>query len=149
MMSKPIDSDAKLTVSPEDQPTVIGSLTDRVNTLKRQIQAERFVSVKEKLENNAQRLATNVAQAMSSTSRNALSFVEENRNGKMLLSRMELPLCKLSGIAYGAGDKDYINNQEVVYSFSIKLPYIEKLPPYTTWIFLDSTGIREWLKTSQ
>lgn len=93
--------------------------------------------VQEKLENNAQRLATNVAQAMSSTSRNALSFVEENRNGKMLLSRMELPLCKLSGIAYGAGDKDYINNQEVVYSFSIKLPYIEKLPPYTTWIFLD------------
>ncbi|CAK9322298.1 unnamed protein product [Citrullus colocynthis] len=137
MMSKPIDSDAKLTVSLEDQPTVIGSLTDRVNTLKRQIQAERFVSVKEKLENNAQRLATNVAQAMSSTSRNALSFVEENRNGKMLLSRMELPLCKLSGIAYGAGDKDYINNQEVVYSFSIKLPYIEKLPRYTTWIFLD------------
>lgn len=93
--------------------------------------------VQEKLENNAQKLASNVAQVMSATSRNPVPFIEENRNGKMLLSRMELPLCKLSGIAHGAGDKDYINNQEVLYSISIKLPYIEKLPPYTTWIFLD------------
>ncbi|XP_031740123.1 histone-lysine N-methyltransferase EZA1 isoform X2 [Cucumis sativus] len=135
--TNPIHSADKLTVALGDQSTVIVSLTNRVNTLKRQIQAERFVLVKEKLENNAQKLASNVAQAMSTTSRNALSVVEENRNGKMLLSRMEFPLCKLSGIAYGAGDKDYINNQEVVYSISIKLPYIEKLPPYTTWIFLD------------
>ncbi|XP_038904678.1 histone-lysine N-methyltransferase EZA1 isoform X2 [Benincasa hispida] len=137
MVSNPIDSDAELTIALGDQSTVIGSLTDRVNMLKTQIQAERFVSVKEKLENNAQRLASNVAQAISRTSRDALSFVEENRRGKMLLSRMELPLCKLSGIAYGVGDKDYISNQDVVFSISIKLPYIEKLPPYTTWIFLD------------
>ncbi|XP_022155279.1 histone-lysine N-methyltransferase EZA1 isoform X2 [Momordica charantia] len=138
MVSTPIDSDAKFTVSEGEQPTsVFGCLTNQVNTLKRQIQAERVVSVKEKLENNAQKLASNVAQVMSATSRNPVPFIEENRNGKMLLSRMKLPLCKLSGIAHGAGDKDYINNQEVLYSISIKLPYIEKLPPYTTWIFLD------------
>lgn len=93
--------------------------------------------VQMKLESNALRLASNVALVMSATSRNVPSFVEESRNGKMLLSRMELPLCKLSGIASGSEDKDYINNQEVVYSISIKLPYVERLPPYTTWIFLD------------
>ncbi|XP_023524793.1 histone-lysine N-methyltransferase EZA1 isoform X1 [Cucurbita pepo subsp. pepo] len=135
MASKQIDSDAKFTGDKSNFG--IESLTNRVNSLKRQIQAERVVSVKMKLESNALRLASNVALVMSATSRNVPSFVEESRNGKMLLSRMELPLCKLSGIASGSEDKDYINNQEVVYSISIKLPYVERLPPYTTWIFLD------------
>lgn len=63
---------------------------------------------------------------------------EENVSDKLLSSRIEIPLSKYSGFAQGSsGDRDYVNGHEVVCSTSIKLPYIEKIPPYTTWIFLD------------
>lgn len=55
----------------------------------------------------------------------------------MLSSRTERPLYMFNGFAQGVGDKDYINGHEVVLSTNTKLPYVEKLPPYTTWIFLD------------
>ncbi|KAE8723216.1 putative GRAS family transcription factor [Hibiscus syriacus] len=47
----------------------------------------------------------------------------------MLSARIQIPLCKLA------------NGHEVVSSTSVKLPYVEKLPPYTTWIFLDKASI--------
>ena len=61
----------------------------------------------------------------------------ENGVDKMLSSRTERPLYMFNGFAHGVGDKDYINGHEVVLSTNTKLPYVEKLPPYTTWIFLD------------
>ena len=51
--------------------------------------------------------------------------------------RIENPLCKFSDFAQGSGDKDCVNIQEVVFSVSTNPPYIKKIPPYTTWIFLD------------
>ena len=47
------------------------------------------------------------------------------------------PLCTFSDFAQGSGDKDCVNIQEVVFSVSTNPPCIEKIPPYTTWIFLD------------
>ncbi|XP_022757886.1 histone-lysine N-methyltransferase EZA1-like isoform X2 [Durio zibethinus] len=55
----------------------------------------------------------------------------------MLSSRIEIPLCKYTGFAQVSGDRDYANALEVVSPTSAKLPYIEKFPTYTTWIFLD------------
>ena len=70
------------------------------------------------------------------TSRKDVSFAE-NGVGEMLSSRTERPLFMFEGFAQGLGDKDYISGNEVVSSTNTKLPYVEKLPPYTTWIFLD------------
>lgn len=70
-------------------------------------------------------------------SKDDVSSMENNGLGEMLSSRIKNPLSKFSGLAQGSGDKDYVNSQEVVSLISAKLPIIEKIPPYTTWIFLD------------
>lgn len=80
-------------------------------------------------------------QILSGTSKrspsSSSSITEENGSTRMLCWRIGHPLCKLSGLAHGYGDKDHVNFHEVSVLSSTKLPYTEKLPPYTTWIFLD------------
>lgn len=92
----------------------------------------------EKLEENRKKLEGHVSLLVSSaTLRNDASVIDADGQGRILSSRIENPLCKFGGFAQASGDKDYVNVQEVVYSISAKLPYIENIPPYTTWIFLD------------
>lgn len=57
--------------------------------------------------------------------------------GKMLSLRIANPRCKVGGLLQGSEDRDYANGEEVVSSTTAKLPFVEKIPPYTTWIFLD------------
>lgn len=147
--------------------------------LKRQIQAERVMSVKEKVDQNRKRLESYVSKISSAISR----ANEPNGSSKLLNSRIEHPPCKFSGFSKGIGDKDYSNNEEELLSSSIELPKAHKIDPYTTWIWLDrfdtrfckssnfffgvfrinvktlcfsylklffhSTEIREWLRTNQ
>ena len=54
----------------------------------------------------------------------------------MLSSRINHPVSKFLGFSQGSGDKDHINIQEGLPAPSIKIPCIEKLPPYTSWIHL-------------
>lgn len=89
---------------------------------------------------NRRKLESHVSQAILVTSRKEVSLTE-NGVGKMLSSRTEHPFYKFNGLAQGFGDKDCINSHEVVLSTSTKLPHVEKLPPYTTWIFLDRYGV--------
>lgn len=96
----------------------------------------------EKVEKNREKLGGYISQIISATSRTNSTLSEKNGSFKLFPSRIEQPLCKFSGFAHGYGDKDYINNQEVVFSSSTKLPSAENLPPYTTWIFLDRFDIR-------
>ena len=51
-------------------------------------------------------------------------------------SRMEKPLCKLTGFPHGVAERDYVPTKDVV-SGSVRLPSADRIPPYTTWIFLD------------
>lgn len=51
-------------------------------------------------------------------------------------TRMEKPLCKLTGFPHGVAERDYVPTKDVV-SGSVRLPSAERIPPYTTWIFLD------------
>lgn len=83
---------------------------------------------------NAKKLEDHVLQILSKASS---SNTEENGSAKMFAWRIEHPLCKLSGLARGYGDKDHVNFHEVSSLPSSKLPQTDKLPPYTTWIFLD------------
>ncbi|EOX95268.1 Enhancer of zeste, ezh, putative isoform 2 [Theobroma cacao] len=138
MVSKATDSPSKSRKSNgENSGGGIGNLTYKLNQLKKQIQAERNASIKEKVEKNRKKLESHISEILSATSCRNVICVEENGFGKVLSSRIEIPLCKYSGFAQGSGDRDYATGHEVQSSTNAKLPYIEKLPPYTTWIFLD------------
>ncbi|KAF5455383.1 hypothetical protein F2P56_024967 [Juglans regia] len=137
MVSKASDSAIKIRKSSGEQSSdSLGALPYKINQLKKQIQAERIVSIKEKIVKNGRKLESHVSQAILVTSRKEDSLTE-NGVGKMLSSRIERPFCKFNGLAQGFGEKDHINSHEVLLSTSTKLPHVEKLPPYTTWIFLD------------
>lgn len=69
-------------------------------------------------------------QLLSAASRNAVI-------PRSLSIKVDNPLCKYAAFTQGSGDKDGNGSNEVVLYTITKLPYIEKLPPCTTWIFLD------------
>ncbi|KAK9281807.1 hypothetical protein L1049_004713 [Liquidambar formosana] len=138
MVSKASDSAAKIKKSHGEQVgEIFGTLSNKIHQLKKQIQSERVASIKEKLEENGKKLETHVSHFVLATVTKDVSSTEENGISKILSSRIKNPLSKYSGVAQGSGDKDYVNTHEVLSSTSSKLPYIEKIPPYTTWIFLD------------
>ncbi|XP_027363772.1 histone-lysine N-methyltransferase EZA1 isoform X2 [Abrus precatorius] len=137
MVSKPTDSAPKHRKQyGESANEAIGTLSVKINQLKKQIQAERIVSIKEKIQKNEKKLQCHISEVMSEISTRDSSQTEENRNCPVLSSRIDHPLCKFSGFSQGSGDKDH-SNQDVLSATSIKIPYIERLPPYTSWIFLD------------
>ncbi|KAM7495796.1 hypothetical protein LguiA_020210 [Lonicera macranthoides] len=133
MVSNPSDFASKSKVT-----DVSGTLTYKIHQLEKQIQADRIFAIKEKLEKNRKKLESHISQLLPGTpSKDDVSSMENNGFGEMLSSRIKNPLSQFSGLAQGLGDKDYVNSQEVVSLISAKLPIIEKIPPYTTWIFLD------------
>ena len=93
-----------------------------------------MIFVQDKVERNRRKLVADVSQLRLATSR---TFVGQNGVSKMISLRIGAPLCKYGGFAQGSGDRDLINGHEVAVSTSTKLPFVEKIPPYTTWIFLD------------
>ncbi|KAJ7973061.1 Histone-lysine N-methyltransferase [Quillaja saponaria] len=138
MVSQATDSAIKLGKQQEDPPNdAFETLSLKINQLKKQIQAERTLSIKEKLKKNGEKLKYHVSEIIPATSRRESSSTEGNGAGQMLSSRIEHPICKFNGVPPGSGDRDYVNSQDVVSTTITKLPYTEKLPPYTTWIFLD------------
>lgn len=93
-----------------------------------------LIFVQDKVERNRRKLLADVSKLKLATSR---TFMGQNGASKMISVRIGAPLCKYSGFAQGSGDKDLINGHEVVVATSTKLLFVEKIPPYTTWIFLD------------
>ncbi|KAK7392234.1 hypothetical protein VNO78_20665 [Psophocarpus tetragonolobus] len=137
MVSKPTDSASKPRKQHGDPANdVIGSLSLNINQLKKQIQAERIVYIKEKIQNNEKKLQCHMSGVLSAVSARGSSQTQENRKTPILSSRIDHPLFKFSGFSPVSGDKDY-SNQDVLSATSIKIPYIDRLPPYTSWIFLD------------
>ncbi|WCJ22324.1 Histone-lysine N-methyltransferase EZA1 [Euphorbia peplus] len=109
----------------------VENLPYKMNQLKKLIQAERMASIKEKVEKNKKKLESDVSQLISATSKKNALLTE------MDFSRIGNPICKYSGYASTSGDKDYISGHEVMVPTSAKLPLTERIPPYTTWIFLE------------
>ncbi|KAL0311463.1 UNVERIFIED_CONTAM: Histone-lysine N-methyltransferase EZA1 [Sesamum angustifolium] len=92
--------------------------------------------VTKKLEENSTRVQAYVSDLKAlAASRNDFNVVNDSVN--FLSLRTDNPLCKVSGLNQASVDRDNVDNEEVVFSTTAKLPLIEKLPPYTTWIFLD------------
>ncbi|XP_048134648.1 histone-lysine N-methyltransferase EZA1 isoform X2 [Rhodamnia argentea] len=130
MVSKASDSGTKPRLNGEQSNEGVGNLVSKINLLRKQIQAERNSSVKEKFEKNGKKVEDHVCQLLSEASKN-------DGFSNILLSRIENPLGKFSAYVQGSGDKDGIYGHELSSLVGTKLPYTEKLPPYTTWIFLD------------
>ncbi|XP_022855809.1 histone-lysine N-methyltransferase EZA1-like isoform X1 [Olea europaea var. sylvestris] len=121
----------------EQGSDAVGNLTCKLTQLKKQIQAERVVSIKEKVEKNRKNLEAYVSELDKlAASRNDVNITRNNDLGKSLSLSMENPLSKVSGFVHGDGDRDYVNTEEFVFSATAKLPKIQKIPRYTTWIFL-------------
>lgn len=95
-----------------------------------------FVS-QEKFQTNRQKLDSHVSLVSADRSNSDISSATKSDLGNMLTARIVNPLHKYGGIAQGLGDKDVFNCQDVTYSTSARLPLVEKIPSYTTWIFLD------------
>ncbi|KAK4848347.1 hypothetical protein QYF36_011989 [Acer negundo] len=130
MVSKASDSSSISRKFHGESNVCLGNLSYQLNQLKMEIQADRVISVKEKIEKNNKKIEKDISQLLPETSRKNVVFMAEN-------GFSNIPLCKYSGFPQGLEDTDYFNSHEVVFSTSRKLPFAEKIPPYTTWIFLD------------
>ncbi|KAL2510482.1 Histone-lysine N-methyltransferase EZA1 [Abeliophyllum distichum] len=121
----------------EQGSDAVGNLTCKLTELKKQIQADRVVSIKEKVLKNRKNLEAYVSELdILAASRNDVTITKNNDLGNSLSLRMDNPLSKVSGFFHGYGDRDYVNTEEVVFSATAKLPLIQKIPRYTTWMFL-------------
>ncbi|GMH02304.1 hypothetical protein Nepgr_004143 [Nepenthes gracilis] len=112
-----------------------GTLISKINQLKKQIQADRMIIITEKLEKNAKKLESHIHQIVSATLREDLSAAG-NESSSVLYLRNESAIFAFDEFVPGSGDKDFTSSHEAIFSTSTKLPYIERIPPYTTWIFL-------------
>ncbi|XP_071726641.1 histone-lysine N-methyltransferase EZA1 isoform X1 [Rutidosis leptorrhynchoides] len=114
----------------------LDGLATKINRLKKQIQAERALFIKDRVEKNREKLRNDVSQLLSLfVIRNDDTSKENSDTGKMLSSRIKNPMCILTAPGQVLGD-DTTSSQEAAISITAKLPVVDTIPPYTTWIFL-------------
>ncbi|XP_041993459.1 histone-lysine N-methyltransferase EZA1-like isoform X1 [Salvia splendens] len=114
------------------------NLAASLSLMKMLIQNERFVSIREKLENNSKNIKSYVAHLKELAASRVDSTTSSS--GNLLSLKMNHPPSKLSGLVQGSED-DADNSKEVVCSRTTKIPLIERIPSYTTWIFLDRLSV--------
>ncbi|KAK8954789.1 Histone-lysine N-methyltransferase EZ1 [Platanthera zijinensis] len=126
-----------------------------IDSLKKQVVADRCIFIKKKIEENKQKLGS-ITQHIYNMSKFRRSVtIENNDDGADLLTRRQNDaLCMLSNLDLSCPDRDSSSYQEesshtpaaVLFGHNfggknsirpIKLAEVPKLPPYTTWIFLD------------
>ncbi|CAN1308388.1 Histone-lysine N-methyltransferase EZ1 [Linum perenne] len=109
------------------------NLVHKLDQLRKDIQAARVANVQDKIEKNRKKLETDMSQLVSATS----SYAGMKGVSSAISARIVDPLWVYSGFFQGTGDRDNGNGQEGIHWTNTKLPSAEKIPPYTTWIFLD------------
>ncbi|GAB2234548.1 hypothetical protein Drorol1_Dr00003803 [Drosera rotundifolia] len=133
-VSKPADFSSRLKVQQGGKDC--GDLITRINTLKKQIHAERRTSIRGKIKRNAKKLDSHIDQVLSATSAERLSAAESG-SSEVLSIKTKGTICVFNGFVPGSADKNCTNGHDATISTSTKLPFVEKIPPYTTWISLD------------
>ncbi|KAL6525906.1 hypothetical protein OROMI_030301 [Orobanche minor] len=92
----------------------------------------------EKLEKNRKRVqAYHLHLKALAASRTDTAVPVSNNSGSVLSFRMSYPLRKIHGLMQGPTGRDDANSEEVEFYTTAKLPVVERIPRYTTWIFLD------------
>ncbi|RWW71341.1 hypothetical protein BHE74_00020912 [Ensete ventricosum] len=108
-----------------------------IDTLKKQVFSDRCTYIKTKMDENKQKLSsmTQLVYNLSKVRRNS-SDHNSDLDTNLLTRRQDDALCTVNSLEQSAGEKDRKNGVRL-----IKLPEVSKLPPYTTWIFLDRNQI--------
>ncbi|KAL9327757.1 hypothetical protein ACSQ67_002760 [Phaseolus vulgaris] len=107
------------------------TMKTKIKVLTDQFHAQRGQSVKEKVQRHWRNL-----EPLSPT--RVLSGNEYLREGNvnMLCLRINNPLCKFTGFPEATLEEDQINNVDISSAESITIPNKEKLPSYTTWVYV-------------
>ncbi|XP_050205617.1 histone-lysine N-methyltransferase CLF isoform X2 [Mercurialis annua] len=145
---------------PKDSPEISLTVTEKeiltvIDSVKEQVAANRCVSIKKRMDENKQKLVgvTNQLYKMSKERRNGCWIQINDNSVDLLTKRQKDALGMHTGIDSSHGDKDSNYSQEDGHASTavllgssipvknavrpIKLPEIKRLPPYTTWVFLD------------
>ncbi|VAH90293.1 unnamed protein product [Triticum turgidum subsp. durum] len=144
------------------------ALHGKLTQLKRQIQQARLASIKEKLEANRRALRKHTCGLFDVAAlAEAASRGSESSNVLSQLAAEGQSRIVGWNLARGSGEREVVHVQEenlsadgtLVLSSSgdsaqsivlqlVKLPLVDKIPPYTTWIFLDKET-KEWPMINQ
>ncbi|KAJ3699017.1 hypothetical protein LUZ61_002722 [Rhynchospora tenuis] len=126
-----------------------------IDSLRKQITADRFSSIKEKIEANRQKLSTFTQNTYNlSKLRKNNAFNSTDTDSNILTKKQHDALRAYNNYELTNGESDGTSFLEECSSASttmllggslggkssirpVKLPEVTKLPPYTTWIFLD------------
>lgn len=124
-----------------------------IDSLKKKVDADRCVYIKKRMEENRMKLAevTNNHHKLSLERKN-LRTTGADQTVDLLTKRQKDAIDMQNGVNASDGDSDSTSSQEDGHASAvllgssiavknavrpIKLPEVNKLPPYTTWIFLD------------
>nr|AEZ06400.1 CLF-like protein [Aquilegia coerulea] len=122
-----------------------------IDCLKKRVAADRCDYVKKKIEENKRKLIGITSQFCNLSNSRKDSAVSNSEN--LLTKRQQDAICMFNASELNNGEKENNGCEEDRYASSavllgasfgaknvippIKLPQVNKLPPYTTWIFLD------------
>lgn len=125
-----------------------------IDSLKKQVAADRSVSVKKRMEENRQKLVgvSNHLYKLSTEGRTSRTN-DSDRSIDLLTKRQKDALDMHNGVDAANGDRDSCSSQDDANASTavllgsnvpvknavrpIRLTELKRLPPYTTWIFLD------------
>ncbi|EPS61713.1 hypothetical protein M569_13078, partial [Genlisea aurea] len=126
-----------------------------IDSLKKQVASDRFVYVKQRMQENGEKVLGVTENIFKlSVERRHCKTLSADRGIDLLAKRQKDAIDMHNGIGTSShGDNESTSTQEDEYAPSaillgssiavknavrpIKLPEVKKLPPYTTWIFLD------------
>lgn len=124
-----------------------------INSVKKQVFAERCVHIKRRMEENKQKMADLTNNFLrSAQERSSLRGNESNASIDLLSKRQKYAVDMHNGIEKNNGDNDSNTSQDDGYGSvillgssiavknavrPIKLTEVKRLPTYTTWVFLD------------
>ncbi|KAL5135806.1 Histone-lysine N-methyltransferase EZ3 [Glycine soja] len=117
-----------------EKDTVGRTLKIKIKQLTDQINVKRGKSVKEKVERHWNNLKSLFSMVELEISRRESLQTKEKVN--MLSSRIGKPLSKFNGFPKDMIEKDRINNADLSLTKTIRIPKKEKIPPYTSWVYV-------------
>ncbi|CAL9026725.1 unnamed protein product [Prunus brigantina] len=138
-----------MTASQENMDVTRKEISLIIDSLKKQVVSNRGTSIKKRMEENRQRLAGVTSNLYKfSMERGSNGFIDIGKSVDLLTKRQKDAFALQNGIDVskdgsqedGHGSTAVLLESNVAVKSSvrpIKLPEVKRLPPYTTWIFLD------------
>ncbi|VAI70781.1 unnamed protein product [Triticum turgidum subsp. durum] len=146
--------DSKANMSEEERSEASRHILRVIDSLKKKVTADRFTYIKNRIEDNKIKLSP-VTQSTGNSSKIWQRSTSNSTDSNLLTSRQDDVLSSGPRIVVSLADEDGVSSdEESSYATStvmlggnlaaknvtrpIKLPEAPKIPPYTTWTFLDS-----------